>query len=201
QRVEDVLDRDRRLLLEAFAELLAREHLLRGEAGRETDDVAEPELSEPLALHDDADALARHDLVELIEVGLRVLEHLLVGHGRASIVAVGRVADLRRPVADDDHDLVPPLREALELPQGHGVTALRSLPWSNRALENDAGPCVPARGISLEAAPGRRLVQRFAPRTAVGPARHDPRDGRASRRGGRRGARLLHRGPALATGS
>src|SRR5207302_375843 len=34
----------------------------------------------------------------------------------------------------------------------------RRVPWSNRALENDAGPCVPARGISLEATPGRRLV-------------------------------------------
>src|SRR5436189_6322062 len=77
----------------------------------------------------------------------------------------------------------------------------RRLPWSNRALENDAGPCVPARGISLEATPGRRLVQRFAPRIAVGPARHDPRDGRPAHRRRRRGARLLHRGPALATGS
>src|SRR5207247_3764939 len=134
QRVQDVLDRDRRLLFEALAELLAREHLLRGETRRETDDVAEPELSEPLALHDDADALARHDLVELIEVCLRVLEHLLVGHGRASIVAVGRVADLRRPVADDDHDLVPPLSEALEFPQGHGTSDVKARARRDEAL-------------------------------------------------------------------
>jgi len=85
-------------------------------------------------------------------------------------------------------------------PWARSDSPLRSLPWSYRAFENDARPRAPARGISLEAAPGRRLVQRLAPRTAVGPARHDPRDGRARCRGRRRGARLLHRGPAVAAG-
>src|SRR5439155_20364388 len=50
QGVEQVLDRDRRLLVEAASELLAREHLLRREARRELNDVAEPELPVPLVL-------------------------------------------------------------------------------------------------------------------------------------------------------
>src|SRR2546427_1814830 len=73
----------------------------------------------------------------------------------------------------------------------------RRLSFPYRAFENDARPRASARGISLEAAPGRRLVQRLAPRIAVGTARHDPRDGRAHRLGRGRGARLLYRGSAV----
>ena len=73
ERVEQILDRDRRLLLHSFAELLALEHLLRGEAAGEIDDVFESELPEPLGLEDDPAAFLRHDHVELLHVGLRVL--------------------------------------------------------------------------------------------------------------------------------
>src|SRR6185436_872981 len=44
QRVEEILYRDRRLLLEPLAEFLTLKHLLRREARREVDDVLQPEF-------------------------------------------------------------------------------------------------------------------------------------------------------------
>src|SRR5581483_7408695 len=115
KRVQQVLDGDGRLLLHALAELLALEHLLRGELRREVDDVPKAEPSVPLRLKDDPGVPLGYDHVELLEVGLGVLHHLLVRHGRTRLVLVGRIADLRRPVADDEHDLVAPASELAQL--------------------------------------------------------------------------------------
>ncbi len=128
QRVEQVLDRDGRLLLHALAELLAREHLLRGEASAQLDDVAQAELREPLGLENDPAALFRDDLVELLEVRIGVLQHLLVRHRRPRLVLVRRVADLRRPVTDDQDDLVAPPGERAELAQSDGVADVQVRP-------------------------------------------------------------------------
>src|SRR5207245_74586 len=106
--IEQILDRDRRLFLHALSEFLAREHLLRCEARSKLDDVPQAELSVPLVLKDDAGVLARHDEMELIEVGLGVREHLVARLKRPREITVGWVAYLRRPVAHDEHDLVAP---------------------------------------------------------------------------------------------
>ncbi len=49
--------------------------------------------------------------MELIEIRLRVLHDLVAGLERPALVEIARVADLRRPVTDDEHDLVAPLRQ------------------------------------------------------------------------------------------
>ena len=125
QRVEKVFDRDRRLLLESLPEFLALEHLLRGEARREVDHVLQPEPPEPLGLEDDARSLARHDEVELLDVGLGVPHDLVVRHRRSRLILVGGIADLRRPVADDQHDLVTPLSELSHLAQRDGMAQMQ----------------------------------------------------------------------------
>ena len=43
-------------------------------------------------------------------------------HRRPRLVLVGGVADLRRPVADDEDDLVTPVRKGAQLPQPDRVT-------------------------------------------------------------------------------
>ena len=47
------------------------------------------------------------------------------GHRWTRLVLVGGIADLRRPVTDDEHDLVPPLRELAELAQRHRVAEVK----------------------------------------------------------------------------
>ena len=73
------------------------------------------------ALPEDLRPVAVHHLEELVHVRLGVFQHLLVredgpGDGRAA-----RVTNLRRPVADDEHDLVPKLLQLSELPQPDDV--------------------------------------------------------------------------------
>jgi hypothetical protein len=115
QGIQQVLDRDRRLALLALAEFFARQDLLRGESRRELDDVAQAELPVPLVLQNDSRVLTWHDEVELIEVGPRVLHDLVAGLERTAVIEVAGVPDLGRPVAHDEHDLVPPLRELTKL--------------------------------------------------------------------------------------
>src|SRR5439155_21113084 len=69
-----------------------------------------------------------------------------------------------------------------------------------RALKNDLRPRVPARSISLEAAPEWRCVQRVARRAAVWPARHPVRVGRAPSVWRDPRFRLLHAGSPLPAG-
>ena len=111
ERVEKVLDGDGSLLFDSLAELLAREHLLRREARAQLDDVTEAELPIPLVLENNPCVLARHDQVELVEVGFGVRHHLVAGLHRPADFLVRRIADLRRPIADDEDDLVAPLRQ------------------------------------------------------------------------------------------
>jgi hypothetical protein len=79
------------------------------------------ELGEPLGLEDDAAPLRGDDHVELLHVGVGVLQDLLVRHRRARLVLVRRVADLRRPVADDENDLVTPARKLAQLAHPYRV--------------------------------------------------------------------------------
>ena len=134
ERIEQILDRDRRLLLDALSKLLARQHLLRREARSKLDDVPQAELSVPLVLKHDASVLTGHDEMKLIEVGLCVREHLVARFKRPREIAVGRVTDLRRPVAHDEHDLVAPAREFAQLAQGDRMTEVQVLRRRVKAL-------------------------------------------------------------------
>jgi len=59
--------------------------------------------------------------MELLEVRLGVRHDLVVLPHRTGLVLVRWIADLRRPITDDEDDLVTPARERAELPQPNGV--------------------------------------------------------------------------------
>ena len=102
------------LRCEAVREVVALQHLRDGEPRGQPHDVRQRELVEPLGLAADLRPLAVEDLEELLEDRLGVRHHLLFGQHRPRLRLAGRVADARRPVADDDDDRVA---EVLELPQ------------------------------------------------------------------------------------
>ena len=92
-----------------------------GEASGQTDDVGKGELAEPLTLLDHLGTVPVHHLEELTQVGLGVVHHLLVGqHGAGGRLSAG-VAYLRRPVADDEDDLVSQILQLAQLAEAHSM--------------------------------------------------------------------------------
>src|ERR671935_880204 len=84
--------------------------------------------------------------------------------------------EVRAQIAENAHGAHSARQEFVELGRrnrrwhGHRIGSA-PLALGNRAIENDARPRAPARGISPEAAPTRRSAQRSQPRPAVGLAR------------------------------
>ena len=117
QRVEHLGDRDGPLPGVPCGKVVAVQELVDGEVRREPYDVGERELPEPLALVHGARPVRVHDLEELAHVRLGVLAHVLGAEHRARVGLAGRVADLRRPVADDEDELVTEVLQLSQFPE------------------------------------------------------------------------------------
>ena len=104
-----------------LAEVVAREHLRHGEARGERDQVVQAQVAQPLRVvaHDRLRLV--QDLRRLLEVGRLVRADRLRVDLRAQLVLVGRVADERRHVADQEHRLVAEVLELAQLAQRHRV--------------------------------------------------------------------------------
>ena len=121
QRVEQFGDGDGLIGGVPLREVVAGQYLGHGEAAGKPYHVRQREGSEPVALQARLGPGAVDDLEELREVRLGVLEYLrLREHGPGGRPAAG-IADLRRPVAHDDDDLVAELLELPQLAQADGV--------------------------------------------------------------------------------
>ena len=117
QRIEQLVDAQGLLGIETLAEVLPLEHLSDCEPPREPDDVAELEVVEPLALPADLGLRLIDDMEELAHISVRVRFHLFRGeHGPHDRLA-GRVADPRRPVSHDQHNLMTHLLQRSQLSQ------------------------------------------------------------------------------------
>ena len=106
-------------------EVLAGEELLHGEIGGQLDQVGKSQLREPLGVVADDGLLAVEDFESLLGVGAGVGFHLLGGELRAQLILIGRVADQRGVVADQEGDLVAQLLELAQLAHGDGVTQVQ----------------------------------------------------------------------------
>ena len=102
------------ILGEAAGEVVALEELGDGKLAGQSYHVGQAERPKPVALPSDFGAVAVHYLEELREVGLGVLNDLLVGEHGPRGGSSRRIADLRRPVSHDDNNRMP---EFLQLPQ------------------------------------------------------------------------------------
>ena len=107
---------------EAVGEVLPGKDLGYGKAAGERDDLGEGELAEPVALPSDLGAILVDDFEELLHVGACVLLDLLGGEHLAGGGLAAGVADLGRPVADDEDDPVTEILELAQLSQAHGVS-------------------------------------------------------------------------------
>ena len=125
ERVEQLVQGDGLLFLEALVELVALEHLRDGEVGGEADHALEAELVEPLGVEADLGLVAVEDAEDLVGVGFRVFVDLLAGQRLAGDVAAGGIADERGEVADEEDDLVAEILEVLELAHEHGVAEVQ----------------------------------------------------------------------------
>ena len=119
--VEELVDVDGLLVLEALVEVFALEHLGDGELGGETNHARVTELVEPLGVIADFCFVAVEDLEDLVFVGLGVEIDLFAGEGLAGLVLAGGVADEGGGVSDEEDDGVAELLEVLELAHEHGV--------------------------------------------------------------------------------
>src|SRR5688572_7649247 len=90
------------------------QHLSQREATGQVQRLLQVKLPEPFALPAHLGLLAVHDLEELVHEDMSVLAHHLRAQAWPGLIAPARVADLRCPVANDQHHLMPQL---LELPQ------------------------------------------------------------------------------------
>ena len=108
-------------LVEPLVEVLARQELGDGELAGQPDDIGQVELAEPLALPSDLGLFFIDYLEELLHIGLGVGLDLFGGEHRAGDRTPAGVADLRRPVAHDEDNLVPQLLELAQLAQRHHV--------------------------------------------------------------------------------
>ena len=113
-RVLQLVQAHRLLLVETRPKILALEHLLEGHPRIEFHHLLKGHHLKPLAVEDRAGALRVEDFIGLLLEGARIFHHLVVGELRAGFRAARGIADHRGEVADDEDGVVA---EVLELPQ------------------------------------------------------------------------------------
>ena len=104
--VEQLSDGYGLVCLIALVEVVPRQKLGYGEAAGEPEDIVQAERTEPVALEPGLRAVPVHDLEELGQVRLCVAQHLLLGEHRPGRRLTAGIADLRRPVTNDDDHVV-----------------------------------------------------------------------------------------------
>ena len=119
--VDEFVERDGLLGVEALGEVFAFEHLRDGELGHELDHVVVAELVEPLGVIADLGFFGVEDLEDLLLVRFGVGGDLLGGEGLAGDVASGGVADEGGGIADEEDDGVAEELEVAELADKDGV--------------------------------------------------------------------------------
>ena len=150
-RVQEFVQRDRRLRLEALAEIFPAEHLRDGRLRHEPDQCGVVEPVQPFGIAAHGHAVQIEDLTRLLLVGLEVRLDLLAGERRARIVAARRVADQRGRIADEQRYVVPEFDELLHLVQHDGVpqvqvAARRIDPELDSQRTPSTQPCGKLRG-------------------------------------------------------
>ena len=152
--VDELVEGDGLLVLEALVEHLALEHLGDGELGHELDEVVVGELVEPLGVEADFGFFAVEDFEDLVLVGFGVGGDFFAGEGLAGDVFAGGVADEGGAVADEEDDGVAELLEVAELAHEDGVA------------EVEVGGGGVEAGLDAEGMPVRRESSRRAARAA-----------------------------------
>ena len=112
---------DRLLFLEAFAEILALQHLLQGDATVETNDFLVAHLAKPIAVENNLGAAGIENLEGLLAIGLGVGLDFFVGQVRPGGGTAAGIADHPRKITDDENGLMPEILEFAQLAQDDGV--------------------------------------------------------------------------------
>ncbi len=124
-RVEQFVDADRLLFLEALVEVLAFEHLRDGELCGQTHERFVIEFEQPLGVVANFGLFLVENLEDLRLVGFGVGVELLAGERRAGGVASGGIADEAGAVTDEEDDGVAHVLEMLELANEHGMAQVQ----------------------------------------------------------------------------
>jgi hypothetical protein len=105
-RVLEFVEADFLAGVKAGAEILALEHLLKGDAGVEAEDFLVGHFPEPVAVVNNLGLGFVEDLERLVGVGGGVGEHFVAGEWRAGGGTAGGVADGGGEVTDEKHGLM-----------------------------------------------------------------------------------------------
>ncbi len=106
-RIHEFMQADGTVRRIAVVEIFTFEHLRHGKLSHELRDLRKRKLAEPFAVVMDFDAVFADDAEKLLLVFLCVFKNFFVRKARARLVPPGRVADLRRIVADDQDNGMP----------------------------------------------------------------------------------------------
>jgi hypothetical protein len=124
QRVEELVDKNGRVLFVSLSKIITFEHTGDRVTGRKLDHILEIHLVKPLAVKADGRLLFIEYFKDLSLVGLGVLHdvfcrQLFPGRGLA-----GRVADHAGEITYDYDDVVTEVLERLHFPQNDGMTEM-----------------------------------------------------------------------------
>ena len=122
QRVQELVDTDGLVRLEAFGEVVPFQDPGDGVLRSQANPVLGAHAGEPLAVELYPGLHRIENLEDLLAVGLRILLHLGPREHRACLGEPRGVADEPREIADEKDHVVPQLLEVSHLPHDHRVS-------------------------------------------------------------------------------
>ncbi len=109
---------DRQLILHAVGKVFPLQHAGYGHLRHESNNILESHLAEPFAVVHYPGFLTVKDPENLFLIGTAVLQHLLVGKLRPSLVPPGGIAHHGCIVTDDQDRLMSQILKLLQLQHG-----------------------------------------------------------------------------------
>ena len=115
---------DRLPIVDPFAEILALENLLQGDAAVQPDDLFKRHRSKPIAIANRFGADRIENLEGLLAVTFRIGQHFLVRQVRPRCRSTARITDHSGKIADNKYRLVAEILELAQLSQNDRVAEM-----------------------------------------------------------------------------